>query len=172
MDQNEAKARVKAAIERYELRQTKTSEPKRHNQKPEKEVEKSVLEYMKSLGCKLTVVESKAVFSQSSGRYLSGQTIAGFPDIVGLNSQGLFLGLELKALGRRSTLKNHQRLFLTQIIHSNGFACVTDSVSHLSSLYSKFLLETNLEKRQALLLQDLPYKQNEGKNLIPLFKDT
>lgn len=168
MDQNDIKKRVTSAIDRYNLRQTKTSEPKRHNQKPEKDTEKSVLEYMRSLGCLLSVIESKAVYSQSAGRYLSGQVLSGYPDVVGVNPSGIFLGIELKALGCRSTLKNHQRLFLTQIIYQNGFACCTDSVHHISSLYSRWLT-SDVETRKILLIQDLPVKRAEGKTSKPLF---
>lgn len=165
-----SKESTKMALENYlkkQIQQTKTIKPK--NKKPEKELEKQMLPFLKSLGIFAWVVDSSAVYSASAGRYLYSQADVGCPDIIGVNHLGLFVAIELKSPGRRSSLKEHQRDFLTRLIQHNSFACCSDSVSHFSSLYSSWLT-TPLENRQAMLMQDLP-KQRIELGAKPLFED-
>lgn len=113
----------------------KRQRARRKNQKPEKQVEKDCLDWSKRNSVFLHVIESKAVFSQAAGRYLSGQAESGFPDIVGNDSSGRVLYIELKALGKRSTLSPAQYLFLTEKIKQNCFAVVVDSADLLHEYY-------------------------------------
>ena len=133
------KKSVEQALNNYLERQApKTSAP-RKNKRPEKEVEKQVLEWCRKQDFHIAVVESKAVYSASAGRFLQGQAPSGFPDLVGLTLAGIFVAIELKAPGRRSTLRPAQREFLTQVISRNGFGIVTDSVEFLENSYQEFL---------------------------------
>jgi hypothetical protein len=131
------------------------SDRRQKNQKPEKEVQKKIIPLLKTLGIFANVVESKAVFSASSGRYISGQASAGFPDIVGINPAGFFVAVELKAPGKRSSLKSHQREFLLQVIALNGFACCTDSPENFLQTYNSWLNSPS-EMRKDLLISSLP----------------
>lgn len=160
---------TKKAIESYILKHTKdVSKLKRKHNRPEKEVEKQVMSWCRDHNIFANVVESKAVYSAAAGRYLSGQASAGFPDIVAINNLGRFLAIELKSPGRRSTIRPNQYDFLIQVISLNGFACVTDSVSHLSSLYFSWLNSPDALKK-SVLLNDLPKKKAD--DLHPLFED-
>jgi len=128
------------------------------NDKPEKALEKSVLAWASSRNLFLHVVESKAVYSASAGRYLRGQAEAGLPDLIG-NVLGLSVWIELKAKGRRGTLKEHQRAFLVRKIEQGCFACCVDSVDQLASLLSSYF-NTPSSDRAQLLQNHLPKKRS------------
>lgn len=161
--------RVKQAINKYLNKIDKKSKPSRKNKKPEKELESKVQAWCKSKGFQTWVVESKAVFSQSAGRYLTGQTDKGFSDIVGLNCDGLFVAIELKAPGRLSTLRSGQRVFLQEVITPGGFGIVTDSVDRLERIYQDFL-KLPLELRRLFLLSQLPLEKKSADDLKPIFE--
>jgi hypothetical protein len=112
----------------------RSPQPKKHK-KPEKLVEKDCLDWALKNQIFLHVVESKAVFSQGAGRYLSGQAQSGFPDIVGNNNDGQVLWIELKAIDRRCTLSPLQYIFLKTKIEQNCFAVVVDSADRLHEYY-------------------------------------
>lgn len=150
------------AIAKFSEKQIKKQTTrKRRNGSPEKELEKRIKPVIQSLGIFAVVVESKAVYSAAAGMYLSGQTQAGFPDLVGLNNHGTFCAIELKAPGRRSTVRTHQSEFLLNVISRNGFACVTDSVEHFVGIYTKWI-GANDEYKKSILLADLPAASRDG----------
>lgn len=138
------------SIERQQPREKKS---RKSNSKPEKEVEKQVLAWAKNHQLFLHVVESKAVFSQAAGGYLRGQTEPGFLDLVGNDSSGRALFVELKALGRRSNLSELQYEFLKKKIEQNSFAVVVDSSEKLHEFYYTWLKSKN---PQGYLLSILP----------------
>lgn len=107
--------------------------------KPEKIVEKDVLAYAKEMGWYLAVVDSKAVFSARAGRYIAGMTKKGFPDLIGCDTHGNVLAIELKAPGRLKTVRPEQKVFLNEIETRGGFAFVTDDVEKLHEAYLKYL---------------------------------
>lgn len=164
------KQSVKNAIDRYLAKQLGQSKPKRKNKSPEKEVQQRLFPVLEMLGIFANVVESKAVYSASAGRYLSGQAASGFPDLIGCNNAGCIVAIELKSPGKRSTLRPAQRAFLLRVIASNGFACVTDSVDHFSAIYSKWLLSDSALKK-SVLMNDLPVKRNVTNLDDVLFSD-
>jgi len=142
----------------------KSTKPKRKNNKPEKEVEKLVMEWLYANNFSCHVVESKAVYSASAGRYLRGQTVAGFSDVVGCDPNGIAVWIELKAPGRLSTVSDIQLGFLSTKIKMNCFACVVDSPELLQHLYSEFrsFRVRNLkEKAQERLIDSLPKKRKK-----------
>ncbi len=136
----------------------KESRPKRKNRKPEKLVEIEVLAWAKEMGMSLHVVESKAVYSRAAGRYLHSQTSESLPDLIG-NFGEFSVWIELKARGRRSTLKDHQREFLVRKIQEGCFACCTDRMMHIDHLFQTWLKAGEMY-RQKYLMDDLPRKRH------------
>lgn len=150
------KARIIKAINKFETKHVLVNDtPKRRNEKPEKEVERQVLILAKSKNWFVKVIEAKGTYSEQAKRYMQGQVKKGTADIIGVDENGFHLEIELKAAGRRSTLKEHQRLNLIEVINRNGFGCVTDNHYHLNNLYCEWLL-LNPNQRRELLLNDLP----------------
>lgn len=159
------KKNIKDAVEKYIIKNDPSlnyKKDKKIYKKPEKEVERQVRQWLSSQNIFAFVVESKAVFSKSAGRYLYGQCDAGFPDIVCVDPQGLFLAIELKAPGRRSSLRPSQRLFLNRVISNNGFACVVDSVSRIESLYYSWK-NAPLNEKKNILINDIPKERASNK---------
>lgn len=106
--------------------------------KPEKLVELEVLNWLNLNGFSCDVIESKAVFSQKAGRYLRGQTVKGMSDLVGCDSIGRGVFIELKAKGKRTNVSLEQIAFLSKKITNHAFAVVVDSADCLSHYYSKY----------------------------------
>ena len=131
---------------------TRSSKP---NARPEKQVEKVVMAWLNQNGFYCHVVESKAVYSQSAGRYLKGQTVSGMPDIIGVGPHnGLGCFIELKAKGRRSTLSSNQKHFLKSVIELDAFAVCVDSETLIETYYREFTrlaVEDRQKSRRYLL---------------------
>ncbi len=113
-------------------------------------------------------IEAKAVYSFEAGRYMSGQTAPGVADIFGCSAEGVAVFIELKAPGRRCTLKEHQRAFLIAKINAGAFGVCVDSVECLAGAWSEFShrrkMDTQLAK--ALLLSHLPIVMEEPSGLF------
>lgn len=154
MSNEDYKARVRLAMESY-LNKNRPKSPgtTRKNTAPEKETVKLILKACDSMGFSCHVVESKAVYSQAAGRYLNSQANPGFPDIVGCDQLGRALWIEVKAPGRRSTLKEHQRQFLISKIDLNCFAVCVDGPDQLLKFYREWI---QAETKKAYLLKVLP----------------
>lgn len=157
MDKKES---TKAALERYFNKQAKQNDPlreRRKNKKPEKLVEKAVMEWLKANQFSCHVVESKAVFSPRAGIYLNSQADPGMSDIVGCTPDGMGCFIELKAKGRRPALKDHQRRFLLSKITRGCFAACVDSVDYLEKCWSHYKsgndMTEMLPKRRAKLVE-------------------
>lgn len=121
----------------------KKSSSRGKNKKPEKIVEKDCLDWAKKNSVFLHVVESKAVFSQAAGRYLRGQTESGLSDLIGNNTSGHSVWIELKAKDRRCTLSLIQHKFLSEKISQGCFAVVVDSADRLHEYYYTWLNNKN-----------------------------
>lgn len=164
----EYKDRIRKAVsDFYEKQSRVNSGPKRKNGKPEKILEHEVTRWLKSKDIAFSVVESKAVYSKSAGRYLNGQTQEGFSDIVGLDKHGNFIAIELKAPGRRSTLRPAQRVFLNDRISRGGFCACIDSLKLLDETYTEWLKT----KSKEFLLKSLPPEKSNLPDDKPLFDD-
>jgi hypothetical protein len=153
---------AKDALMRYYQRQVKELEreqrPKRKNAKPEFELKKAVMKWLGENGFSCHTIESKATYSFSASRYLSGQSEPGMSDIVGCTPDGIGAFIELKAPGRRSTLKEHQREFLVSKIKLGAFAVCVDSVKALEEVWTEFQHRRRMEPMLArtILLRHLP----------------
>lgn len=126
------------------------------NKKPEKLVEHDVLKTSRYLSMSLDVVESKATFNKYANRYIKGNAIKGFSDIVGCDENGIAIFIELKAKGKLKTLKPHQRSFLYNKICSNAFAVVVDSGDLLIEYYEKWKTIDDKMLKAKYLLEVLP----------------
>lgn len=123
--------------------------------KPEKLVEQQVLAWCFKNNIWVKVYDSKAVWSPAAKMFKRSLNMSvGTPDLTGLNSQGLFVAIELKAPGKEKVCRLEQRQFLEQVINRNGFGCVISSVEQLESLYLEFIEKKDPE----LLMQALPKK--------------
>lgn len=168
---NDYKARVQKALDNYAIKQLpkQTKARASKNKSPEKLVQTECLHWLRAQGFDVYVVESKATYSQSSQSYRSSSAIPGFSDIVGCDNHGVFLAIELKAKGRLSTLKEHQRKFLTEKISRGGFGVCVDSAELLKTLYQKWSYITG-EPAKQFLLDSLPKQKDVGGSLDDLFK--
>lgn len=166
---------ARSALEKYSRRHAgiKKREPKekkkvqKENGTPEGAVQKEVLDWCKQRGFDISVVESKAVYSRSAGRYLRGQTEAGFSDLVGVSPNGRAVFIELKALGKRSTLKPHQYDFLLRKIKLFAFAVCVDSVRSLDDAFNTWsnLIHDNPDQARMFLEEHLP-KSRRTKEML------
>lgn len=158
---------AKDALLKYHQRQLKSTKrtPRKKNKKPEKVVEKDCLDWLDKHGFSINVVESKAVYSKAAGNYIRGQTVAGFPDLVGNDKDGHAVFIELKAPGKRSTIRPAQVDFLLNKIKTNCFAVCVDSVAYLSTAYALWS-ELEGENAKEYLHSLLPKKRKDDS---PLF---
>jgi hypothetical protein len=166
------KDRIKKAVEAFTEKHRPKAGPSRHNASPEKDLEKIILEWMRKNGFHVNVVESKATFSHTQQRFISNSVKSGFADIVGNHNSGIAVFVELKAPGRRSTLRENQREFLLSKIETGCFAVCVDSVEMLCAQWDEFL--THKRRNQHLLAVDflkvaLPAKKaiKDNEPLLP-----
>ena len=132
------------------------------NQKPEREVEKAVMKWLGKNGFSVSVVESKSTYSTAAGRYTSGNACPGFSDIVGCDTDGYAVFIELKAVGKRSTMSEVQRVFLSEKIKHNAFAMVCDSVCNLDNCYDKWRC-IGVSDRRKFLFNMLPKARKKAR---------
>lgn len=158
----------------YSGRKAITSRKKRKTGRRNKTPEKNLVEseiYPRALqhGFDLTVVESKAVFSENIGRYIRGQTGEAMTDLVG-NHGPIACYIEVKARGKRSDFnkkKNYrQRAFVERKIDSGAFACVVDSFDLLYDIWLRWLAEDHPLEKKRILREALPRtrKRFDGKD--------
>src|SRR5574343_142669 len=158
---------TKKALENYYkslLPKEQSLEPKRKNKSPEKDVQTAIMNKMRELGLFVFRVEARAL--DIGGNLSYSETSSGVSDLLAVSTTGQFLAVEVKASGRRSTLRYSQRVFLTSVIASNGFASVSDSVEHFVSLWQTYQKTPDALKK-ALLLNDLPREKVDNN---PIFE--
>lgn len=161
---------TKAAIDRYYSKLLVEQSPKAKEKRltPELDLQKEIHSWLLSSGFFAFRVESRAQFDQATGNTIYSQTTVGVSDEIAVHNTGLFCAVEIKAPGKRSTLRDSQRNFLHSVIASNGFAACVDSVEHLSSLWTSYN-SLDLSLRKSLLLRDLPQLKICNK---PLFDES
>jgi hypothetical protein len=155
------KKSTSAAMLKYhkkQLGQGTTRERKTTYKKPEKDVERAVLEWGCMNSIHLHVVEASS-YDPRLGRKGVSKAPLGFPDVVGNTQDGHSLWIELKAKDRRSALRESQRSFLESKISANCFAVVVDSVEGLSQYWRGFWSLRTTQERQSFLLDCLPKKR-------------
>jgi hypothetical protein len=154
---------AKDALYAYYSKQAKKSlKPRRKskNASPENDFKAEIVNWLESQNFLINVVESKAVYSVSAGRYLRGQTEAGFSDLVGVTPyRGVACFIELKAPGKRTTLREAQRAFLISKINHQAFAVCVDSIDSFRTVYVAWLdliQKERIMEAKNLLLKHLP----------------
>lgn len=171
MDEQERKARGRAAVERYlQKQEPKAAGPSRHYEKPEKEVEKACLKWMRERGWNVAIYESKATFNEKAGRFISQNMKAGTADCMGHLPDGIGVVVEFKAPKRLSSYaaeKNHrQQEFVKQKIDAGCFACVTDSVERLADIFAMWQYkrsERGVSESKRYLHAMLPIRKRASK---------
>ena len=130
---------IRKAMGGYEKKHSPFRQKKKRGS-PEKAVEFEVMKWLDANGFDCDVFEAKAVWSASAGRYVGGMAmVEGVSDVVGNDPLGNACYIELKAPGRRSTVRDPQRDYLGRKINSNSFAVVVDSVKLLQEYYTLWL---------------------------------
>lgn len=148
---------------RSQLNFGKNKREKRKNKTPEKDLEREVMKWLNQNDFSCHVVESKANYSASANRYLRGSTVPGMPDIIGCDPLGFGVFVELKAPGRRSTLRSAQKDFLLTKIKLGCFAVVCDSVYSLADCYGKWRILPRAD-RIKYLENLMPKKRRDQKS--------
>lgn len=155
-----------SALGRYlenEIKKNKPKTKRRKNKSPEKTVVKELLKWLKDNGFSADVIEASSYDRVNKIRVHDTKVVAGFTDIVATDMYGFACYIEAKAPKRRSQLKEHQREFIINKINNNAFACVTDSIEHLSHLYNQWIL-LKLKKTEYAVLKPLTPAQVTGQS--------
>lgn len=147
------KKRIEAAIGKWSAKQLPKPPRKKSNAKPEAEFLLVLKKHLTALGWSMTIVEAKANFSEESGRYVNGAVAAGFPDLSGNMPDGRAVFIEVKAPGKRSTIRPAQHEFLIGKISTNCFAICCDSIEYFERVFSEW---KKAENQKAFLLKELP----------------
>lgn len=171
---DEQRRRISGAIDKYiKKNEPKTSFDTRKNGAPEKDLEQVVMPWLKTNGFSVNVIESKATYDLKAGRYIGQSVKQGFVDIAGNYKTGLGVFIELKAPGKRSTLRPAQREFLLDKIETGCFAVCIDSLMLLKNQFERFMLHQKHGQYQLakdFLKAALPADrkvQDDGKPLFP-----
>lgn len=164
------KKRVEQAVARYLKKNDPNLQiPKRTNEHPERDLQREIIKWLNSeeMGWSVDNIESRAQFSPSQGRYIIAHQTPGLPDLMGNDQDGRAVFIELKAPGRRNTLRANQRQFLIRKIKTNCFAICADSQDYIFRMY-KLWLRTS--EGANLLLRELPPERlSEQENSDNLF---
>lgn len=109
------------------------------NAKPEKQIEALFKVFAHKIGWSLDVIESKAQFSPAAGTYRKSQAAPeGFSDMVGISHDNTPVYIELKAKGKRNTLREEQARFLATKVCFGAFAIVTDDPEHCKLVWNQW----------------------------------
>ncbi len=165
------KDRIKSAVEKYLTKNDPAlQKPKRTNNSPERDLQKEAIKWLNSSGFSVNSIESKAQFSEATGRYTAQTNIDGLPDIIGNDTAGRAIYIEMKAPGRKNTLRDNQRKFLIQKINTNCFAIVADSIEYIKKTYAAYcdMPFIPMGNRMEFLLSELP-KEKASKDEGELF---
>jgi hypothetical protein len=150
---------TKNALLKYSENLLKANEKQptgRKNNKPEEEVNSNLRNWFKANGWSMGRVESKGVYSERHQTYILSETEKYTSDWVGCSPQGLGAFIEAKAEGKRSTLSEGQRGYLTEKINCGAFAVCVDGVDNLVDHVEKFSKCVGRAERIRLLLDLLP----------------
>jgi len=143
--------RIEAAINKYLKKQQQgRSEPKRKNKKPEEITVGECRAWYKRHGLDMSIVESKANYNPTTGRYTSFTVESGYSDSSGNDKHGNACFVEFKALGKRGTLREGQRAFLLRKIKTNCFAVCVDSAELLHDYYYHWISLLDSDRRKYL----------------------
>ncbi|RPI60690.1 MAG: VRR-NUC domain-containing protein [Planctomycetaceae bacterium] len=107
--------------------------PRRHRGKPERQVQRAILAYLRSIGCLVVVTDAGAAYR--AGAYGADTVPAGWPDITGLLPDGRFIGVECKSpTGRQSPM---QKRMEQEIRKRNGIYVLARGVEDVDAAFSE-----------------------------------
>jgi hypothetical protein len=149
---------VKKRVEKAMMKFAEKQLPKKRRSKNENKEGPVVLEIKNALfaiGFSLDVVEAKATWNERAGRYMSSQAVPGFPDLCGTGPDGESVWIEVKARGKRHTIRPTQFNFLLEKIKQGAFGVCADSSAYVIECFRKW---KSLERmsRQNFLIAELP----------------
>lgn len=153
------------ALNKYSQKCLDEGKPRevKHHGKPEKEVEKTCVAWMRSRGWSVNIFEAKANWNPEAGAWVQQGMKAGTCDCMGSTDNGVAIAIEFKAPGRLSTFNSEkrylQRKFIVDKINANNFACVVDSVDRLENIHkrwSEILAGSGGNMARAYLISMLP----------------
>jgi hypothetical protein len=161
---NDHKKSVWDALEAFSRKDAKDKAPKkqrRANSKPEKEVERACLTWMREQKWDVQIFEAKATYNPRLGIYIQQSMKAGTADCLGCMPDGRMIAIEFKAPKRRrdfNKLSNYrQQQFIKNKIKQNAFACVVDSVDMLKTIYQIWsVIKDDIPAAKMLLEKMLP----------------
>jgi len=164
------KKRIEKSILRFSKAQLPKQPRKKKNENQEGPVVLEIKKGLTALGFDLNIVEAKAVYNHAAGRYISGQVDPGYPDLSGNGPNGESVFIEVKASGKRSTLRLEQYAFLKNKIDKNCFAICADSFEYALNAFNTWI-KLSPALRRDFLLAELPGKHRKTfeKDNGPLF---
>jgi len=128
--------------------------------KPENQVYQAVVIWSRINNFWLHRIESKATYSSRLKMYTYNTPAPkGFPDVCGLGPNGEPVFIELKAKGKRSTLRIEQYQFLKTAIERQAFAVCIDDIDDLATQYQTYtslLKDSGYKEAAKYLLSRLP----------------
>lgn len=156
MSCEEFKKRIDAAVKKNSRKYIKKARTTKRtkNQKPEKQVEKYCLVWLRKNGFDVDIIEAGGGFNA----YGAVTVKSGYVDCSGNDRHGYAVYIEFKAPKRLSTLRENQRDFLERKINSGAFACVVDSACLLEDIYAEWF-NTDLPEKKNYLLSKLPRRK-------------
>ena len=112
------------------LRESEVFAPRRHRGKPEREIQRAILIYLRARGCLVAVTDAGAAYC--AGSFGADTVPAGWPDITGLLPDGRFIGVECKApTGRQSPA---QKQMEESIRSRNGIYILARSIDDVAAV--------------------------------------
>ena len=106
------------------LRASEVFAPRRHRGRPEREIQKAILIYLRVRGCLVAVTDAGAAYR--AGSFGADTVPAGWPDITGLLPDGRFIGVECKSPGGRQSPAQTQ--MEAEIRRRNGIYVLARSI--------------------------------------------
>lgn len=127
------------------------------NKSPEKLFEQEVRAWCFSSGIWVEVYDSKAK-PTAKGFFRAQGLKPGTPDLLGLDRNGLFHAIELKAPGKKMIPSLGQYQFLLRVIEHGGFAACVNDLLVLQDLRSRWIVSRviSLSHGARLLTESLP----------------
>lgn len=158
---------VKTALYNYLDRQAnkEPNDPRRRNKTPEADLQAKIIKNGKKDDFKLYITDSSARWSGEAEAYVSEKYESGMSDLTG-DRDGLACYVEVKAPGKRYTLKMHQREFLLKKIDRGCFAVCVDSYELLVETWVKWRQKGNYKEVLKRALPKPPISRDDNK---PLF---
>lgn len=138
----------------------------KRNQSPEAAVGKLVDSYLESVGCYVRTIKSDGTKDKNiRGGWRKSAQGSGISDRIAVSRFGRFVGVELKAPGKKKSTTDAQFRFLINIINHGGIGCVADCVADVRLAFK----QTKAEMLATLLSYKTKERVRDASKLEPLF---